>query len=208
MTNLSGPAAVLLALSLSVTSLFALPTAAQADTGKMRLCRMSDWDNGGSKVFRRIALKHTAFTMTHAERRRIPKGVGFSRQVTMAKQSVVTASIKATATVKADAGAFFAKASVEAGLEVAGSGSKTTSSSVTETFTVPKAKRDRLFVFYTGVDTFRFRVHKRVCSQGQHDYYGRLTSFNEIKESGAVLCPHSRYRKGSISYQVALKAGC
>jgi hypothetical protein len=174
----------------------------------MRLCRMSDWDNGGSKTFRRITLKHSSFQMTHAERRRIPRRVGFSRQVTMAKQTVVSASIEASASVKADAGAFFAKASVEAGLKVAAGGSSTKSTSITETFTVPKARRDRLFVFYTGVDTFRFRVHKRVCSNGQHDSFGTLKSFNSIKESGAVLCPHSRYRKGSIRYQVTLKAGC
>jgi hypothetical protein len=169
---------------------------------------MSDWDDGGSKVFRRITLTHKAFAMTHAERRRIPAGVDFSRSVTMAKQTVITASIKATATVKADAGAFFAKASVEAGLEVAAGGSRTTSDSITETFTIPRASRPRLYVFYTGVDTFAFQVHKRICSMGQHDYYGRLHSFNEIKESGAVLCPHSRYRVGSTPYQITTRAGC
>lgn len=204
-----GLVAILIALALAIAgSVLVLTSPAQAATGKMRLCRMSDWDDGKSKTFRQIKLKHTAFEMTHAERRRIPRGVGFSRQVTMTKQTVVTASIEASATVKADAGAFFAKASVEAGLRVAAEKADTGTRSITETFTVPKAKRDRLFVFYTGVDTFRFRVHKRVCAHGQHDYYGTLGSFNSIKESGAVLCPHTRYRKGSIRYQVTLKAGC
>lgn len=202
---------LVVALSLLVlvpTALVSTSTNAQAWTGHMRLCRMSDWDDGGSKVFRRIGLKHKAFTMTHAERRRIPARVDFSRSVTMIKQTVVEASIKATATVKADAGAFFAKASVEAGLEVAARGAKTTTESITETFTIPRARKARVYVFYTGVDTFAFRVHKRICSMGQHDYYGTLRSFNRIKESGAVLCPHSRYRKGSIPYQVTVKAGC
>lgn len=208
MTRPSGAATTLLALLLAAASVVALPPSADATTGKMRLCRQSDWDDGGSRTFRQITLKHKAFVMTHAERRRIPAGVGFSRQVTMTKQTVVSASIKATTTVKADAGAFFAKASAEAGLEVAGSGSKTTTSSVTETFTVPEADQDRLFVFYTGVDTFAFRLHRRVCSMGQHDNYGRLTSFNPIRESGAVRCPHSRYKPGSIPFQVATKAGC
>ena len=202
---------LLLVLVLSVLipgSMVATATTAQASTGHMRMCRSGDWDDGGAKVFRTITLTHKAFAMTHAERRRIPAGVDFSRAVTMAKQTVISASIKATASVKADAGAFFAKASVEAGLEVAAGGSKTSSDSVTETFSVPRASRSRLFVFYTGVDTFAFQVHKRVCSMGQHDYYGRLTSFNEIKESGAVLCPHRRYKVGSIPYQVTTKAGC
>jgi len=210
MKQFSGLSAVLLTLALTLSAtLVAVTTApSTAATGKMRLCRMSDWDNGGSKTFRQITLKHSAFQMTHAERRRIPANVGFSREVTMTKQTVVHASIEATAQVKADAGAFFAKASVEAGLKVAGGGSSTTGSSITETFTVSEAKRDRLFVFYTGVDTFRFKVHKRVCAHGQHDYFGTLRSYNNIKESGAVLCPHTRYKKGSIKYQVTFKAGC
>lgn len=198
---------VMLAL-LVPTALVSTSTSAQAATGYMRLCRMSDWDDGGSRVFRRISLKKQAFAMTHAERRRIPGGVAFSRQVTMSKQTVVEASIKASSTVSADAGAFFAKASVEASIEVAARGSKTSSESITETFTVPQAPRARVFVFYTGVDTFAFRVHKRICSMGQHDYYGTLRSFNKIKESGAVLCPHTRYRRGSIPYQVTMNAGC
>lgn len=199
--------AVMLSL-LVPTALISTSSSAQAWTGHMRLCRLSDWDDGGGKVFRRIALRRSAFAMTHAERRRIPAGVAFSRSVTMAKQTVIEASIKASTTVSADAGAFFAKASVEASVEVAAKGSKTTSESITETFSVPRARRDRVFVFYTGVDTFRFRVHKRICSMGQHDYYGRLKSFNPITESGAVLCPHSRYRKGSIPYQITINAGC
>lgn len=201
-------AALLTLLVITTAGVVSTTSPAQASTGKMRLCRMSDWDNGGSKVFRQITLKHSAFQMTHAERRRIPANVEFSNSVTMSKQTLVEASIKATATVKADAGAFFAKASVEAGLEVAGKGSTTKTTSVTDTFTVPRAKKQRVFVFYSGVDTFRFQAHKRICSMGQHDYYGTLSSFNSIPESGAVQCPHSRYKKGSIPYQVALGAGC
>jgi hypothetical protein len=180
---------------------------AGATTGEMHVCTTDEIRNG--KVMRAITLKRKAFSMTHAERKRIPRRTTFSQSVTMAKQRVVEASIKATATVKADAGVFFAKASVEAGIEVAGRYQETTSTSVTETFTIHPSKKRRLFVFYSGVDTFGFRVHKRVCNMGgQKDYFGRLGSFNEIRETGAVRCPHTRYKKGSIPYQVTLGAGC
>lgn len=180
---------------------------AGATTGEMHRCTTGEIRDG--KVMRAITLKRKAFSMTHAERKRVPKGTTFSQSVTMSKQRVIEASIKATATVKADAGAFFAKASVEAGIEVAGRYQSTTSTSVTETFTIHPSKKRRVFVFYSGVDTFAFKVHKRVCNLGgQKDYYGKLGSFNEIRETGAVRCPHSRYKKGSIPYQVTLGAGC
>lgn len=204
-----GTLAQLAALAMvSVGALVATPVApAQATTGQMHMCTHDEINNG--KVMRSITLKHRAFEMTHAERRRIPKGVAFEHSVTMAKVTVLKASFSATATVKADAGAFFAKASVEASATVGGEGSRTKSTSVTDTFSVPKAKRQRVFVFYSGNDYFRMRAHKRMCNrQGQQDYYGKLGTFNKVPESGAVLCPHSRYKAGSINYQVTTKAGC
>ena len=118
---------------------------------------------------------------------RIPAGVAFRREVTMQKMTVLKAMFEASATVSADAGAFFAKASAEASVKVGGEGSRTTTETVTETFSVPKAKVDRVFVFYTGNDYFRMRTHRRTCNRGgQDDYFGRLRSFNVIKENGAV----------------------
>jgi hypothetical protein len=188
-------------------ALVAPTTPAQATTGEMHMCTHDEINNG--KVMRSITLEHRNFEMTHAERKRIPRGVSFDHSVTMAKVTVLKASFSATATVKADAGAFFAKASVEASATVGGEGSRTTSQSVTDTFHVPKAKRQRVYVFYAGNDYFRMRAHKRMCNrQGQQDYYGRLKTFNKVVETGAVLCPHSRYRQGSINYQVTLGAGC
>ena len=198
------PAALLVLASGLVV---ATPATVVATTGEMHTCTHDEINNG--KTMRSINLKHQAFKMTHATRKRIPARTEFSRAVAMTKRDVVEASIKATATVKAEAGAFFAKASVEAGLEVAGRYEHTTETTVTDTFRINPARRQRVYVFYSGVDTFAFKAHLRKCNrQGQQDYYGRLSSFNEIDETGAVLCPHSRYRKGSISYQVTTKAGC
>jgi len=181
--------------------------AAQATTGEMHMCTHPEISNG--KVMRAVTLKHREFEMTHAERKRIPRGVAFRHSVTMGKVTVLKATFSATATVKADAGAFFAKASAEASATVGGEGSRTTSESVTDEFDVPKANHQRLFVFYSGNDYFRMRTHKRLCNrQGQQDYYGTLKTFNKVPESGAVLCPHSRYKQGSINYQVTTRAGC
>jgi hypothetical protein len=194
---------VVLALSFSV-----IPVGqAAATTGEMHLCTHPEINNG--KVMRAVTLKHSAFKMTHAVRKRIPAGVRFSRAVTLETTTVIGASLSASATVKADAGAFFAKASVEASVSLAGNFEKTTKETTSEKFTVPKANKQRVFVFYSGNDTFRLRAHKRTCGRdGQNDYFGTLRSWNVIEETGAVQCPHTRYKKGSISHQVTLNAGC
>jgi hypothetical protein len=80
---------------------------------------------------------------------------------------------------------------------------------VTEKFTVPASRHDREFAFFEGNEDFAFRLHKRTCHlDGQKDYRGRLHSFSRVDESGAVLCPHSRYKSGSEKYQIALHSGC
>jgi len=210
MTRVSrGITARLAALTMvSVGCLFVAPApGAQATTGEMHLCTHDEINNG--KIMRTVSLQHREFDVTHADRKRIPRGVNFRHSVTMTKVTVLHASISGTATVKADAGAFFAKASAEASVTVAGGGSHTSTESVTDEFDVPKAKRERVFAFYTGNDYFRMRVHKRQCGRdGQHDSYGTLKTFNKVVESGAVLCPHTRYRQGSIDYQVTMAAGC
>jgi hypothetical protein len=209
--TLRRPAALvsLLVTTLAATLLVVTSPAAPASagTGVMRACRLAD-DDAGGRVYRRIQIKRKAFAITHAQRARVPRGANFTRSVTMTKQTVLEASMSGTVTASADAGAFFAKASVEASVTVAGRGEKTSSRSVTEEFNIPKTNRDRVFVFYSGVDTFAFRTHKRVCNRGTHDSYGRLSSFNPVVETGAVQCPSSRYRRGSIPWQVARGAGC
>ena len=203
----AGAAVASLVLAAGGALLAPIAPAAQATTGEMHMCTHDEINNG--KVMRAITLKHRNFEMTHAERKRIPKGVDFDHSVTMTKMTVLKATISATATVKADAGAFFAKASVEASATVGGEGSHTTTESVTDTFHVPRAKRQRVFVFYAGNDYFAMRAHKRMCNrQGQQDYYGTLKTFNKVVETGAVLCPHTRYQQGTIPYQVTLGAGC
>ena len=210
MTSLSWRGRAVLPATLLVLAsglVVSTPAAVSASTGEMHQCRSDEINNG--KVMRKITLTNRSFKMTHATRKRVPARTEFSREVALTKRDVVEASIKATASVKADAGAFFAKASVEAGLEVAGRGEKTQESTVRDTFVIRPARRQRVYVFYSGVDTFGFKVHRRKCDRaGQHDSFGKLNSFNSIDETGAVLCPHTRYRKGSISRQVTLRAGC
>ncbi|CAN5528012.1 hypothetical protein BH11ACT8_BH11ACT8_17270 [soil metagenome] len=193
--------------AVAIAGLTVVGAPAQASTGAIKPCTAHDMSQG--HTYRKVTLTDRSFKMTHAFRKRIPRGVNFTRTVTMESQTVITASMKLTASVKADAGAFFAKASVEAGVEVAGSGSKTSKDTVSEVFDIPKSSMDRLFVFYAGNDTFQFRVQKRYCQQGNViDTKGTLGSFRNIEESGAVLCPHSRYRAGSDKYRIARDAGC
>ena len=95
------------------------------------------------------------------------------------------------------------------GLEVAGRDEETTSTSVTETFTIHPSKKRRLFVFYSGVDTFALpgATSGSATSAARRTTTASSSSFNEIRETGAVRCPHTRYKEGSIPYQVTLSAG-
>jgi hypothetical protein len=173
----------------------------------MHTCTTPEIVNG--KVMRRITLEHKKFALTHARLRLVPGGVGFSRSVTMKQIDVLEASIKASASIKSEAGAWFAKASVEASVEVAGRYQHTKETDVTEKYTITKAKRDRTFAFFEGNEFFTFKAHRRTCSRaGQHDSFGTLKSFGLVDVSGAVRCPHARYKAGSLRYQIALHSGC
>jgi hypothetical protein len=184
-----------------------VPVSAHASTGQMHTCTSDEISNG--KVMRQITLANKQFGLTHAHLRRIPRGVKFKRTVTMETTNVLSASIKASTTIKAEENAWFEKASVEASVEVGGAGSHTTKTTVSEQFTVPKARHDRMFAFFDGNEYYSFRMHRRKCSRaGQQDSYGKLKSFSKVDESGAVLCPHSRYKSGSQKYQIALHSGC
>lgn len=154
---------------------------------------------------RRIVLTYQQFGLTHAHLRRIPRGVTFKRTVTLETTNVLSASISASTTVKAEENAWFEKASVEATVRVGGAGSHTKKSSVSEQFTIAATKHDREFAFFDGNQSFAFKLHRRQCSRsGQKDSYGRLKSFSASTRAGAVLCPHSRYKRGSQKYQIAL----
>jgi hypothetical protein len=171
------------------------------------MCTHDDMDNG--KVRRSAKIVDRDFVVTHSARKRIARGTEFSRTVTMGVTDRVSASISGTTSVKADAGAFFAKASAEASVTLAGNKEKTTSESVEERFTIPPKNKDRLFVFYEGVATYRFKVAKQVCHRGGESIYrGKLKSWGKTYENGNVLCPHSRYRTNSPKYQIAVAGGC
>lgn len=219
MTSARRPAglAVVLATLTAVTlpsagvlpSAEAAPAASRAagTSARMPHCNHDQIENGA--VMREVQLRDRDFRVTHSVRKRVARGTEFSRTVTMGGTDQVTASISGTTTVKADAGAFFAKASAEASVTLAGNKQKTTNESLEERFTIPPKPRDRLFVFYEGVAVYAFKAHKRVCNRGgERDYFGKLRSWEKTYESGNVLCPHSRYRTGSPKYQIALSGGC
>jgi len=200
-------ALTLSALVVALAPVVAAPGAATASTGEMHQCTTPEIRNG--KTMRRITLRHQEFRLTHAELRRIPRGVRFSRKVTMTKVTVLSASIRAAATIKAEENAWFEKASVEASVSVAGSGRHTSKTSVTEKFMIPESRHDREFAFFEGRKDFAFQLHKRTCHlDGQKDFFGKLQSFSNVPESGAVLCPRSRYKQGSEKFQIALQSGC
>jgi hypothetical protein len=213
MTDLTSrrPARAGIALA-TVAALFSLPAPAHADrtvpeSRAMPHCSSNSIDDG--KVMRDVQILDRGFQVTHSVRKRIARGTEFSRTITLGSTNQVTASISGTTTIKADAGAFFAKASAEASVTLAGNKQKTTTESLEERFTIPPKNKDRLFVFYDGVATYRFRAHKRVCNRGgEQDSFGKLSSWDKTYENGNVLCPHTLYRTNSPKFQIAVAGGC
>jgi hypothetical protein len=199
------------AVTLATTAVLLPGVAAHATTAPaertMPSCSQADMDRG--TVRREARLFNRDFKVTHSARKRISRGTEFSQTVTMSSTNQVSASISGTTTVKADAGAFFAKASAEASVTLAGNKQKTTTDSLEERFTIPATDRDRLFVFYEGVATYRFRLVKQVCSRtGETLHRGKLTSWDKTYENGNVLCPHTRYPADSPRWQIAVAGGC
>lgn len=200
-------AALLLALVTSTTTLVGVSSAPTATAAPLPPCRAQDMPNG--KVYRAVQLRDRTFEVTHAARKRVAAGTTYSNSTTMTKVKQLTASLKIAQKTSAEADIFVGKASAELGFELATVGSATSTKSVTETFAIGESARDRLFVFYSGRADFAFRTARRVCQQGQvTDTYGSLRSHSKVDESGFVLCPHTRYRAGTVKRQVALAGGC
>jgi hypothetical protein len=118
----------------------------------------------------------------------------------------VSAGVKTTA----EANTFFAKASAEVSVNVAGDNEHTTSQSVTDHYTIPAKPYARNFVFYDGVKYFNLTWHRRHCGlpYGSITKTGDLRTYNRAEFGGNVLCPHSRYKRGSEPYVASIAGGC
>ncbi len=173
-----------------------------------RQCTVQDSQNG--VTHRWVTLDHKKNVITHAVKRRIEKNTRFDRSVTKTTTTVVRAEMTASSTVKAEAGAFFAKASAELSVSVAVGGEHTSSQSVSDHYTIPAKRHARNFVFYDGVKFFDMTWHRRHCGlpYGSITKHGDLKTYNRAEFGGSVLCPHSRYKRGSEPYTAALAGGC
>lgn len=191
-----------------------LPAAGAASTTEnsatrsaARPCLMSEMEKG--KVLRFVSTSNRKFLLTHAVLRRVARGTTFSRAVTLSNVRTLKSSISGTATVKAEGGIWAAKVSAEVSATVAKDKSSTTSSSITESYTIPATSKDRVFVFYSGRTTYRMSLLRRYCHHGgQTDTRGTFNTYRTVDDSGNVLCPRSRYGKNTIRYQIALQGGC
>jgi hypothetical protein len=127
---------------------------------------------------------------------------------TMAVQNTVTASISTTVATAAEAGVFFAKASVSAGLTLAVSGSTTNSYSETTTVSVTNSTTtQKSYVIWRGVRKVVMTAYRYQCSRTENWVFfasAPLTSYGSQTHS-TIRCDLA-YTAGTV--QAAAKLYC
>jgi hypothetical protein len=207
----AGTTAMVCAFGLAGASIATAPASSAAPVplaAGRHQCSFQDSQNG--KTYRWVTLDHKRNVITHAVKRRVEKGTIFDRSVTKSTTTVVRASVSAGVRSSAEANTFFAKASIELSVNVASDHEHTTSQSVTDHYTIPAKPHARNFVFYDGVKYFNLTWHRRHCGlpYGSITRSGDLRTYNRAEFGGNVLCPHSRYKRGSEPYVATIAGGC
>ncbi len=181
-----------------------VPSAARADS-------VSECTGQDKVILKEVKLKRTPFRITHAEQKDIPAGAAFKRTYTVSHTR--TLSAKATGAVEISGGAdwkiYKLDAKVSYSLELAGSLTDTTS--VSDEFSLPKRKKQKLWVLYVGHRQPVGRWHWIKCSRAPGvgtEKWGKVLSWATVERSGAIRCKRSLYKTGSIRHQVATQAGC
>jgi len=166
--------------------------------------------DGSQPVYRWVTLVDQRNVVTHAELVYIAAHTDFDQGVSMETTDVVSAEASASASVHASAGVWLAKAETTVSASLKVFGSHTTRKTVDHHFTVHASKHRKRMAFFEGVRFFKLQWHYRNCNARPSPYYrhGRLSSYSAAPAYGNALCPHSRYKRGSMLYTATLAAGC
>lgn len=146
---------------------------------------------------------------THMQGISIAPGSSLTRTVTLKYDRTFSAGIDVTTEASAKAGVVLAKASVTVGAKLAVAGSRTTSKSITDTWTFPSPPRQRRYVLWSGTRVYGGRYSYHVCKPGGRSYTtenGPWRSFR-TQWQGSSLCG-AAYKRGTMEYNAAVLGGC
>ncbi|GAA1709859.1 hypothetical protein GCM10009745_67240 [Kribbella yunnanensis] len=146
---------------------------------------------------------------THMQGVSIAPGSNLTRTVTIKVDRTFSAGIDVTTEASAKAGVVLAKASVTVGAKLAVAGSRTTSKSITDTWTFPTPPRQRRYVVWSGTRVYGGRYSYHVCKPGGRSYTTESGPWRSYRTQwvGSSLCG-ARYPKGSMEYNAAVLGGC
>ncbi|WP_341924651.1 hypothetical protein [Nocardioides psychrotolerans] len=161
-------------------------------------------------IIKRVENVRKKFVPTHVEAITLSAGSAYSEATTLIHAETLKAKTNITSEVGGSANWGFASVEAKVGISVAAEGAKTTTSSVTKTFSIPAKNKDRRFALFTGNYQVKGRWHYLSCSRapGQGtEKWGPIETFGG-RDTGTVLCPRSRYATSDYRYGIARAAGC
>ncbi|MQW75815.1 hypothetical protein GHK92_08010 [Nocardioides sp. dk4132] len=167
-------------------------------------------DGQDRDVIKRVENVSKKFVATHVEAITLARGTSFTQSVALTHSK----TLKSTTNVGTEIGGSttwaFNSLSAKASMSVAREGARTSTKTVTRTFSIPEKNHDRRFVLFTGKYKVKGRWHHLSCSRAPGigvEKYGPIKSFGG-SDTGTVLCPRSRYKAGDYRYKVARQGGC
>ncbi|MFB6725174.1 hypothetical protein ACFCV3_33660 [Kribbella sp. NPDC056345] len=146
---------------------------------------------------------------THMEGISLAPGVGFNRQVALRVDRTYSAGVDIYTEASAKAGVVIAKASVTVGAKLMAGGSRTTSKTVTDTWTIAAPNRQRRYILWSGTRVYGGQYSYHVCKPGGRSYTtenGKWRSFR-TQWQGSSLCG-AAYKRGTMEYNAAVLGGC
>lgn len=145
-----------------------------------------------------------SYVLTHVRGYHSPPGASIKLTKSASWERTLTSGITQSGEVSVSASGVIAKAEATYRVNLASSGSKTSTSSQSVVFTLGSSSKDRYYAVYAGRRYWKGSWDKYRCNGYGTAYnlvaWGSWRSFQSHLE-GAALCPASRYATGTLPYK-------
>lgn len=146
---------------------------------------------------------HKTNRITHAHGYQLPPGGSMSVTKSASKVATLTSSVKKSAGGSVSAGSVLVHAEAHFQVDLAKSGSHTSSSSVRVSSQIARSAKDRYIAAWGGRKYYTGTWTKYSCdiptAGWSREAYGSWHSYGPASE-GLALCPAKRYPAGSLPY--------
>jgi hypothetical protein len=183
---------VVVAMTAALFAVLATTSGAGAQPVKCKVGSIT-WKITGKKTNR----------ITHAHGYQLPPGGSMSITKSASKVATLTSSVKKSAGGSVNAGNVLVHAEAHFQVDLAKSGSRTTSSSIKVSSQIAKSRKDRYIAAWGGRKYFTGKWTKYSCDIPSVGYKpearGTWHSYGPASD-GLALCPAKRYHRGSLPY--------